>query len=213
MAVKRAYSYEDINRMSFKTIEIENDWRAHLGEPQLGNSHWLIFGESGHGKTSYLLQVVKMLCQKGQRVHYNTNEEGLKKSFKMALKRNNLKGVSGFNYQQEDYAQLTERLSRKRQAKIVVIDSVQYFFRGLRSDSYFKFIEQFKDTTFIWISGADGRKPKGKIAEDIYYDADIVVNVKDFEARIEKNRFEAYEPRIIWQDEFNNRQLKLIQKG
>ena len=131
----------------------------------------------------------------------------------MALKRNNLKGVSGFNYQQEDYGQLTERLSRKRQAKIVVIDSVQYFFRGLRSDSYFKFIEQFKDTTFIWISGADGKKPKGKIAEDIYYDADIVVNVKDFEARIEKNRFEAYEPRIIWQEEFNNRQLKLIQKG
>ena len=89
MAVKRAYSYEDINRIIFKTIEINEEWKPHLGEPQLGHSHWLIFGDSGHGKTSYVLQIVKMLCQNSQRVHYNTAEEGLKKSFKMALKRNN----------------------------------------------------------------------------------------------------------------------------
>ena len=87
MAVKRAYSYEDINRIIFKTIEINEEWKPHLGEPQLGNSHWLIFGDSGHGKTSYVLQIVKMLCQNCQRVHYNTAEEGLKKSFKMALFR------------------------------------------------------------------------------------------------------------------------------
>ena len=213
MAVKRAYSYEDINRIIFKTIEINEEWKPHLGEPQLGNSHWLIFGDSGHGKTSYVLQIVKMLCQNSQRVHYNTAEEGLKKSFKMALKRNNLKGVSGFNYSQESFSQLSERLSRKRQAKIVVIDSVQYFFRGMQSKHYFEFINQFKDTTFIWVSGADGKKPRGKIAEDIYYDADIVVNVKDFEANIEKNRFEAYDSRVIWQQGFNERQLKLLQKG
>lgn len=213
MAVKRAYSYEDINRIIFKTIEINEEWKPHLGEPQLGNSHWLIFGDSGHGKTSYVLQIVKMLCQNSQRVHYNTAEEGLKKSFKMALKRNNLKGVSGFNYHQETFSQLSERLNRKRQAKIVVIDSVQYFFRGMQSKHYFEFINQFKDTTFIWVSGADGKKPRGKIAEDIYYDSDIVVNVKDFEANIEKNRFEAYDSRVIWQQGFNERQLKLLQKG
>jgi len=213
MAVKRAYSYEDINRILFKTIEINEEWKPHLGEPQLGNSHWLIFGDSGHGKTSYVLQIVKMLCQNSQRVHYNTAEEGIKKSFKMALKRNNLKGVLGFNYHQESFSQLSERLNRKRQAKIVVIDSVQYFFRGLQSKHYFEFINQFKDTTFIWVSGADGKKPRGKIAEDIYYDADIVVNVKDFEANIEKNRFEAYDSRVIWQQGFNERQLKLVQKG
>lgn len=213
MAVKRAYSYEDIDRINFKTIDVNEDWKAHLGEPQLGNSHWLVFGDSGHGKTSYVLQIVKMLCQNTQRVHYNTAEEGLKKSFKMALKRNNLKSVSGFNYHQETFSQLSERLNRKRQAKIVVIDSVQYFFRGMQSKHYFEFINRFEDTTFIWVSGADGKKPRGKIAEDIYYDADIVVNVKDFEAIIEKNRFEAYEPRVIWQQGVNERQLKLLQKG
>ena len=131
----------------------------------------------------------------------------------MALKRNNMKGVPGFNYHQENITQLTARLSRQRQPKIVVIDSVQYFFRKMRSEHYFDFISKFQDTTFIWISGADGKKPKGKIADDIYYDADIVVNVTDYQAVIEKNRFEAYEPRIIWQQGHNERQVKLLEKG
>ncbi len=211
--ITRAYCYEDIERIQFRSIDIASDWKPHLGEPQMGNSHWLIYGESGQGKTSYVLQVVKMLCQSGQKVHYNTAEEGLKKSFKLALDRNNLKGVAGFNYQQETLDQLNSRLSRKRQAKIVVIDSVQYFFRGKSSKHYFDFINRFKDTTFIWVSGAESAKPRGKIAEDIYYDADIVVNVKDFEASVKKNRFEAYEPRIIWQQGFNDKQLKLTAKG
>jgi predicted ATP-dependent serine protease len=211
--ITRAYCYEDIERINFRSIEISSDWKPHLGDPQLGNSHWLIYGESGQGKTSYVLQVVKMLCQTGHRVHYNTAEEGLKKSYKMALDRNNLKGVLGFNYQQESLYELQSRLSRRRQAKIVVIDSVQYFFRGMNSKQYFDFISRFKDTTFIWVSGAESAKPRGKIAEDIYYDADIVIHVKDFEAVVKKNRFEAYESRIIWDQGFQDKQLKLTPKG
>jgi predicted ATP-dependent serine protease len=211
--IPRAYSYADIEKITFKTIKIDDDWKEHLGEPQLGNSHWLVYGGSGEGKTTYVLQVVKQICSRGQKVHYNTKEEGMKKGFQMALKRNNMKGVLGFNYHQETLEQLSARLGRQRQAKIVVIDSVQYFFRKMRSEHYFDFISQFEDTTFIWISGSDGNKPRGQIANDIYYDADIVINVSNYQAVIEKNRFEAYEPRIIWQQGYNAKQVKLLEKG
>ncbi|MBP4139986.1 P-loop NTPase family protein [Flavobacterium geliluteum] len=211
--VPRAYSYEDIEKIKFKTIKTADEWKSHLGEPQLGNSHWLVFGGSGHGKTSYVLQAVKQMCQQGQKVHYNTSEEGMKKGFQMALKRNNMKGVSGFNYHQELVPQLTARLSQKRQAKIVVIDSVQYFFRKMRSEHYFEFISQFKDTTFIWISAADGDKLKGAIADDIKFDADIVVKVENYNAEIIKNRFEAYESRVIWQEGYSQKMSKILQKG
>ena len=211
--IPRAYSYEDLEKRKFKTIKTAEEWKPHLGEPQLGNSHWLVYGGSGSGKTSYVLQAVKQMCKQGQKVHYNTSEEGMKKGFQMALRRNNMKGVSGFNYHQENITELTARLSRKRQAKIVVIDSVQYFFRKMRSEHYFDFVKQFEDTTFIWISGADGKKPKGKIADDIYYDADIVINVTDYQAIVEKNRFEAYEPKVIWQQGHNERKSKLLIEG
>jgi predicted ATP-dependent serine protease len=211
--VPRAYSYEDIDRINFPEIKLDEEWKEHLGEPQLGNSHWLVYGGSGHGKTSYVLQVVKQICSQSQKAFYNTCEEGMKKSFQLALKRNNMKGVLGFNYHQENMEGLTARLSRKRQPKIVVIDSVQYFFRKKRSEHYFDFINQFQDTTFIWISGADGDKLKGAIADDIKFDADIVVKIENYKAEIIKNRFEAYAPRIIWQEGYNVRNMKLLQKG
>lgn len=211
--IPRAYSYADIEKITFKNINIDDAWKEHLGEPQLGNSHWLIYGDSGHGKTSYVLQIVKQLCSKGQKVHYNTLEEGLKKSFQMALKRNNLKGVPGFNYQKETLEALTARLSQQRQAKIVVIDSVQYFFRDKKVKDYFDFINKFQNTTFIWISAANGNQPDGAIAIKIKYDADIIVKVKNFLAGIEKNRFEATAPHIIWQKGYNERNSVILEKG
>lgn len=211
--IPRALSYEDINRATFKTIELSEEWQKHLGVPQLGNSHWLIYGGSGQGKTSYALQVVKEIC-KSQKVHYNTLEEGTKLSFKKALERSNIKSAnSKFTYQKENLTELTARLDRKNQAKVIVIDSVQYFFRRKSIEDYFKFCEDFENTTFIWISGADGNRPKGAIADDIYYDTDIVVKIDNYEAVIEKNRFEAYESRVIWQQGFEDRQAKLVRKG
>jgi predicted ATP-dependent serine protease len=211
--VPRAYSYEDIERIKFKTIKTTEEWKPHLGEPQLGNSHWIVYGGSGHGKTSYVLQVVKQICNQNQKVHYNTSEEGLKKGFHMALKRNNMKGVPGFNFQKENLAELTARLSRQRQPKIVVIDSVQYFFRKKTTEHYFDFVNKFQDTTFIWISGADEDKLKGAVADDIKFDADIIVKVKNYKAEIIKNRFEAYESRVIWQQGHDERMAKILQKG
>jgi len=212
--VNRAYCYEDIERINFPTIKVSEDWQAHLGLPQLGNSQILVYAERGHGKTSYLLQMAKMFCMNGQRVHYNTPEEGMKLSFKMALKRNNIKGVGGFNFQKENYEELSARLSRRKQPKIVFNDSVPYLFRGKREKHFFDLIKRFDDTTFIWVAGADGNAPLGAMAKNIIaYEADVVIRVKDFEAVVEKNRFEAYEPRVIWQEGYEQRQAILLKKG
>lgn len=212
--IRRAYSYEDISTKRFALLPIEEEWKPHIGAPELGNSSWLVYGESGQGKTSYVLQLVKMLCNIYGKVHYNTLEEGMKETFKKALNRNNMKSVkSKFTFQQESFEELSKRLDRPRQPKVVVIDSVQYFFRGKKMKDYFEFKERFKNTTFIWISGADGKNPKGAIASDIFYDSDIVVQVVSFEAIVMKNRYEAYENRIIWKEGFEKRNVELVTKG
>lgn len=211
--VKRAYNYEDISRKKFESIKIHEDWIAHLGSPQLGNSQWIVCGDSGHGKTSYLLQLAKMLCEY-YRVHYDTLEEGMKKSFKMALERSNIKSVkSQFIFSQETLEELTARLDRPRQPRIVIIDSIQYFFRGRKVQDYFNFIEKFSNTTFIWVSAIRGNLPTGAVAEAIYYDCDIRVHVENFEATMEKNRFEAYGSYIIWEEGYQRSQTKLLLKG
>lgn len=211
--VKRAYSYEDISRKKFESIKIHEDWEAHLGSPQLGNSQWIVYGDSGHGKTSYLLQLAKMLCA-FYRVHYDTLEEGMKKSYQMALERSNIKSVkSKFVFSQETLKELTVRLDRNRRPRIVIVDSIQYFFRGCKVQDYFNFIEKFPNITFIWVSSIKGRLPAGAIAEAIYYDCDIRIKIENFEAIMEKNRFEAYGSHIIWEEGYQRSQTKLLSKG
>lgn len=213
MKIPRAYSYEDASRKKFKDITVDKEWEEHLGTPQLGDSSWFIYGGSGQGKTSYVLQLVKMLCMH-YKVHYNTLEEGMKKSFVMALDRNNIKSVkNNFSFHQENLEELTARLSRPRQPKIIVIDSVQYFFRGKSFENYQRFIKQFSNTTFIWISWGRGDTPIGAVAEGVSFDADIRVKVDKFEARIEKNRFETGKSYIIWEEGYEAHQTKLLSKG
>lgn len=210
MKVKKAYSYADLSRRTFKKMPLSGEWRRHLGTPQLGNSSWFIYGLSGHGKTSYLLQQAKELSTI-EPIYYNTLEEGMKLSFQMACERENIKSIENkFRFQSETYDELVARMQMARPPKIVIVDSVQYLFRGLQTRHYLDLVRSNPKTTFIWLSGAEGSNPKGKIADDIRYDSDIVVHVHDFEAVIEKNRFEAYESRIIWQKGYEDRQAKLL---
>lgn len=211
--ISKAYSYADIERMNFKTLPFEGIWYDHIGTPQLGGS-WIVWGGSGNGKTSYLLQLTKYICQ-FEKVHIDTLEEGLRLSFKNALIRENMKSVENrFNFHNEDYEALTKRLNRKRMPKVVIIDSLQYFFRKKNLSHYWALLDAFPTTTFIFNSHAKGGEPKGDLADAIRYHSDVKIHVKDFCANVQTSRFGGNnEPYIIWQKEYERRQLKLVNKG
>jgi len=212
LKIKKAFTYSDIAKRNFKTLDFQDAWLEHIGKPERTGS-WIIWGGSGNGKTSYVLQLVRYLCS-FERVHYNTLEEGMRESFKLALERNNIKSVaSKFTFQSENYEQLVSRLSRKRMPKIVVIDSLQYFFRKKNASHYFDLLARFPDTIFIFISHARGSEPKGELADDIRYNSDVKIYVKDFVAEIKTSRFGGDKPFTIWEQGYNDRQLKLLNKG
>lgn len=213
MAVKKAYSYADIEKRKFKTLQFSGKWLDHIGNPELSGS-WTIHGYSGDGKTSYEMQLAKYLCS-FQRVHINTLEEGMRESFKRALLRNNMKSVkTKFTFQSETYDELCTRLSRKRQPKIIFIDSLQYFFRRKNLDDYFALLKRFPNTLFIFIAHSlKGGQIKGSIAEDILYHSDVKIYVKDFLAEVLTSRYGGSSPYVIWEKGHNDRQLKLIETG
>lgn len=209
MNVKRAYSYEDISRKRFNLLDFQGEWKDHIGKPEVSGS-WIVYGLSGNGKTSYVMQLVKYLCLFG-RVHYNSLEEGMRQSFKHALERNNIKSVGNkFTFQSESYDDLIRRLDRKRMPKIIVIDSLQYFFRKKRLDHYFELLNKFPNTLFIFISHAKGSSPKGELADDIRFHSDVKLHVKDFMCTVETSRFGGSEPYLIWKEGYEQRQLKLL---
>lgn len=214
--VKKFLSYEDITRRNYKTFSFKNpEWARHQGIIECSGSIF-IMGDSGHGKTTYCLDFVHQLTD-FEKVYYDTAEEGMRNSFKRALLLNNMKKVkSSVFFQKERYDELVKRLRRKRQPKVVFIDSVQYVFRGKRVQHYFDLIEEFNDTLFVFISHVDkSYNPKGSVAEEIYWDCQNRVVIKDFKATIDKSRCggDEIKPYIINQERAAARELKLLRKS
>lgn len=208
--VKKAYSYADIEKRSFTTLDFRGEWLEHIGQPERSGS-WTIHGYSGNGKTSYEMQLAKYLCS-FEKVHINTLEEGMRLSFKKALIRNNMKSVkTKFTFQSENYDELIKRLDRKRQPKIVFIDSLQYFFRGKRLKHYFELLDRFPTTLFIFIAHSlKNGQIKGSLAEDILYHSDCKLFVKNYVCEVLASRYEGAEPYVIWDEGAKARQLQLV---
>lgn len=209
--VPRYLTHRDIEEATFKEFAFKGEWLRHLGTPERAKSI-LIYGGSGHGKTAYALQLMKYFCS-FEKVFYNTVEEGLRASFSRSLELNNIKSVKGkYVSQSEFYDDMFKRLDRKRQPKIVFVDSVQYCFRGKRDIHYWELIEKFEDTLFVFISQMAKGLPKGAIADAIKWDSQAIIKVQDFKAYVEKSRCggDETQPYIINQQKADERELKLV---
>lgn len=214
MSVKKAFSYADIGKRNFKMLPLQGEWQRHLGDMERSGSV-LVLGDSGHGKTTYAMQLAKAICT-AERVLYNSAEEGIRASFNRSLDLNNMETVKDkMTYTKEHYDILFERLQKKRQPKVVIIDSVQYCFRGKKIADYYKLIETYGDTLFIGISHVAKGMPKGAVANEFYWDCQNRVFIQDFKAYLQKSRCggDETQPYIINAKKAQERELKLLQNG
>lgn len=181
--IPRAISVDQIYRTEFDVMQFEGKWKASFGMPQLGGS-WIIYGNSSNGKTSLAMQLAKYTTN-FSKVLYNSYEEGNSLSFQNTLKRNKMKEVgTKFNWLPgEDFEILMLRLERRNMARIILMDSIQHAF--LTKLQYRKLKETFPDKLFVYISHARGKKPKGEVADFIYYDADLKIRAEGYRAFVE----------------------------
>lgn len=181
--------------MKFKTVPFTNEWREGFGEPELRGA-WMVYGASFQGKTRFTLKLIKYLSG-FERCLYNSLEEGAKLSFQRAAQESGL-GTCGNRViilTGENKHELRERLHAKRSPKIVVIDSLQYF--DITAQEVHELLTEFDDKLFIFISHADGKKPKGAVAEAVHYHSDVKIRVEGYRAFI-NSRYGGGEPYTIW---------------
>lgn len=193
----RAITVENLLQKEFKVMEFDGDFLASFGTPELSGV-WFIWGESGNGKTSFLLALCKYLTEFGK-VAYDTLEEGARKSFKDAIIRAQMEDVSN-NFvilNREPINELKERLSKRRSPDIIVIDSFQY--TGMSKGDYIKLKEQFPTKLFIFNSHAEGKQPEGRPARFVRYDADVKIRVEGYKA-FPVSRYGGGEPFVIWEE-------------
>ena len=185
--------------MKIPSFPFTGAWEASLGRPAKSGT-WLVWGHSGNGKTSFVMQLAKYLC-KFEKVLYDSLEESTGLSVQKSLRRHGMADVARrfVILDREPMNVLSERLRRKKSPSVVIVDSFQY--SGLSYAGYKQLKEEHPGKLFIFISHAEGSRPEGRAAKKVEYDADIKIFVEGFKASC-KSRFmdRPGVPFIIWEE-------------
>jgi Cdc6-like AAA superfamily ATPase len=194
-------SIAQISRKRFRMLEgLSQQFIAAHGELE-DRFTACIYGDSGMGKTNYLMQFVSQLLDvlPRERCLYVSLEEGHGKAILNTLLRQDMAKYNSRLLIMDhcNYDELMEKLNRRRSPKVVVLDSVQYL--NLSWDQYVKLKESHPNKIILFISHSKGKKARGSTAEGIVYDANIKVRVEGFKALV-TSRFGGTENFIIWED-------------
>lgn len=184
--MRRAKSVSEILNTRIPSFPFEGDWYQAFARPER-NGVWIVWGNSGNGKTSFVMQLCKYLCQFG-RVAYNSLEEGAGLTMQNTLIRFGMAKVNRrfLLLDNEPLEELSIRLKRRKSPNVIVIDSFQY--TQLTYKQYIAFKEMHRDKLIIFISHADGKVPLGRSAHSVMFDASLKVYIEGYRA-FSKGRF------------------------
>jgi molybdopterin-guanine dinucleotide biosynthesis protein len=172
---RNAKGVRELLSMKFETLPFEGEWYDAFGTPE-NRGIWIVWGKSGSGKTSFVMQLCKELCKYG-RVVYDSLEEGISLTMQNTVRRSNmLEANRRFLLVSEPMEELSLRLKRQKSPDFVVIDSFQY--TQMNYPQYIKFKEQHRNKLLIFISHASGQNPDGRPAKKVLYDASLKIYVE-----------------------------------
>src|SRR5690606_35846598 len=147
--LKRALSVDDVLNKKYELFEFEGEWYQAFGKPSRSGV-WFIWGNSGNGKTSFVLQLCKELSRFG-RIVLNSLEEGDAHTMQEAFRR---EGMSAIRRRLiltcESMEDLNNRLMRRKSPEIAIIDSYQYTQMSFRE--YLGFKERHRTKLLIFVS-------------------------------------------------------------
>jgi len=180
MVKKKAYSPKDIERIKTVELPFDGKWEEAFGCPSV-NETWFITGQSASGKSSFVMQLAKKLCEYG-RVLYVSLEEEVRASFKRRLSMLRMDDVQGrFRVITDaDMETLTERLSKPKSGNFIIIDSLQFTEWDYPSTK--ALVEHFPKKSFIFVSQEDKGRPIGKTAVKVKFLAGMKIRTIGFKA-------------------------------
>jgi hypothetical protein len=193
MKVLGTYQFQ---QKKFKLMGLKGEFAPHLGDVPFA-FQMIVIGNSGNGKTEYCIRLAKTLAKHGK-VAWLSYEQGHGYDLQQAVNRNKMHDVSGQFYiidpnesrtDGKSYLEeLDEYLKARNSPDFIFIDSVDYTKFNFDDYTYLK-NKYGKRKTFIFISHANGKKPKSAIGERILYDGGIGVYIDRFIGFVNKNRF------------------------
>lgn len=178
--LKKALSPRDVAQVRITPLPLEGVWQAAFGRPSMYET-WFICGQSASGKSSFVMQLCKMLCGFGA-VLYISIEEKVSLSFQERMQRYHMDEVQGkFRVIcDSDLAALRERLKRPKSPRFIVVDSFQYTDWTYQQAKLL--VEDFPRKSFIFISQEAKSEPLGKAAIRLKYMSGVKIRTVGYRA-------------------------------
>jgi len=194
---------------TFKKLPINPKFRAILGSiPK--DFICIIYGESGNGKTEFCIQMAKHLTEFGV-VGWLSYEQGHGYDLQRAVNRNEMQNCPKGSFIIIDpvadvpkgvtlFEDVMNYLGKRSSPDFIFFDSWDY--TNFTFDQYkeLKLLAKIKNKALIFISHANGKKPKKTTGEQIEYDGGIGILVKKFIAYPMKSRFGGEGDYIIYEE-------------
>lgn len=178
--MERGYTPTELLSKKFNLLSFEGEWLESLGTPDKAFSA-IVWGASTNGKSSFAMQWARYLTNFG-RVAYNSLEEGVSHTMKMNLQRHFMETTTSkfILLDREPIEVLMKRMNRHRSPDFLIIDSLQYM--GINRHEYkeLKLLMSKKKKGLILISHAQGKEPRGALADFIRYDVDLKLYIEGY---------------------------------
>jgi len=185
MALKRALTVRNVLDKKHDLYEFTGKWYDAFSCPER-TGVWFIWGNSGNGKTTFILELIKELSR-FEKIVFNSLEEGTSHTLQKSFLNLNMNEVNDrLLVVQDSPEELVERMRAKKSPGVAIVDSFQYFQMSYKQ--YIDFKRKLSGKLIIFISHADGNQPAGRSAKSVAYDATLKIWVEGYKA-ISKGRY------------------------
>lgn len=181
---KDLMSLKDLQNAQFKTLDFTGSWKELIGTPEERFS-MMIYGKSGHGKSTFAIKLSEYLANNFGTVLYNSAEEGTSLTLKEKVKGINSSNL--FLSKEKDFESIRKKLKRTS-CRFVILDSVNHM------DLTASQVEELKemDSTRGFISIHQVTKT-GEFKGDnkFLHNCDVEIEVENRKPIIKKNRYKS----------------------
>jgi pantothenate kinase-related protein Tda10 len=184
-------------------FEFSGEWRDAFGTPQR-TGVWFIYGGSGHGKTSFVLMLIKELAKYGNILFVSYEEGNVSAALQEGIARLGLTEINKrVTVCTNNRKELIERLQKPKSHDIIIIDSLDVSeFKRIEQISALK--DKFHNKLFVFTGWAKGMVPAKRIGEDALFLANQKIFVKNYRAFSRGRSFGTEEYFTIWEEGARN---------
>lgn len=183
MRMKKALSVNNVMSQRVDRLKLSEPFYQAFGKPQ-DFGVWFVWGSSGSGKSTFVMQLAKELAQNYKLAHNTLEEDTDDAEFIDRMKLVGMQDVESNHHSlQYYYDDLNDYLTKRNSPKVVIIDSAHYFFRSFSQYLEFKarWVREHKKI-LILTGSAKGEYPASELLLQIMQDAKMKINVSAYAA-------------------------------